>query len=307
MELLFGLVQGVLGFGFSLIMIIFKLILAFIAGTVATYKHRNGLIWGVLTFIFPWAILILPFIPKKYPKFTGNLAQHDAFKGRNPVIASIMALSAMVAKAGGNITKEEIAVVKEFVTRYFGVAREELNQYGDAFDYGKNHPEEYQEFTTIITNFYAGRDMRIAISYLLVSIAMQNGTISDAEDTLIRTILAQLGISTYEYASIKNSFNQQYQYYGYEQSGSYNSQGGFGGQGFGDNSGALIKKYSEVLGVSEDATMAEIKKAYRRLVKEYHPDKLASESMPQDYVEFANQKIREINEAYEYLKSVKEA
>lgn len=307
MELLFGLVQGVLGFGFSLIMIMFKLILAVIAGTLAVYKHRNGLLWGVLTFIFPWTILILPFIPKKYPKFTGNLAGHEAFKGKNPVIASIMALSAIVAKADGNITKEEIATVKEFVTRYFGIGREELNQYGDAFDYGKNHPEEYAEFTRVIINFYAGRDMRIAISYLLISIAMQNGTIPTTQDTLIRNILRELGISEYEYASIKNSFNRQSGYYSYDDYNSYGNQGGYNSQGFGDNKAALTKKYSEVLGVSEDATLAEIKKAYRKLVKEYHPDKLASESMPQDYVEFANQKIREINEAYEYLKGIKEA
>ena len=67
----------------------------------------------------------------------------------------------------------------------------------------------------------------------------------------------------------------------------------------------LVKKYSEVLGVSEEASMAEIKRAYRKLVKEYHPDKLASGSVPPEYIEFANKKIRDINEAYEYLEKVK--
>ena len=67
----------------------------------------------------------------------------------------------------------------------------------------------------------------------------------------------------------------------------------------------LVKKYSEVLGVSPDASLSEIKKAYRKLVKEYHPDKLASGSVPEDYIAFANQKIRDINEAYEYLEKVK--
>ena len=67
----------------------------------------------------------------------------------------------------------------------------------------------------------------------------------------------------------------------------------------------LLKKYSEVLGVSPDASLAEIKKAYRKLVKEYHPDKLASGSIPEEYIAFANQKIREINEAYEYLEKMK--
>ena len=66
------------------------------------------------------------------------------------------------------------------------------------------------------------------------------------------------------------------------------------------------RDYYEVLGVGKDADAKEIKKAYRKLVKEYHPDKMAAESMPEDYAKFANQKIIEINEAYEYLKNLRE-
>ena len=69
----------------------------------------------------------------------------------------------------------------------------------------------------------------------------------------------------------------------------------------------LIKKYSEVLGVSEQADMSEIKRAYRKLVKQYHPDQQAADSMPDNYRNFAEQKIIEVNEAYEYLKKVKQA
>ena len=65
------------------------------------------------------------------------------------------------------------------------------------------------------------------------------------------------------------------------------------------------RDYYEVLGIGKEASDDEIKKAYRKLVKEYHPDKLAADSVPPDYIEFANQKIRDINEAYEYLEKVK--
>lgn len=53
----------------------------------------------------------------------------------------------------------------------------------------------------------------------------------------------------------------------------------------------------EVLGVKENATEAEIKAAYRELVKKYHPDKYQNNPL----ADLAEEKLREVNEAYDYL------
>lgn len=53
----------------------------------------------------------------------------------------------------------------------------------------------------------------------------------------------------------------------------------------------------EVLGISEDATEEEIKKAYRQLVKKYHPDQYQNNPLG----ELAQEKLREVNEAYDYI------
>lgn len=299
MEYLFGMIQSILGFGFSLITMIFTLILAAIIAGIAFFKGRSPLLWGIIGFFFPWIIFIMPFIPRKIPKFSGELRYHEAFKGRNPVIASIMALAAIVAKSDGNISREEITLIKQFVVRYFGLTYEAINEYAEAFEYGKDHPDSYKEFTRMITSYYNRRDIIIAISYLLVSITMQDGKeMSELGDQKIRLILGELGVSSYEYQSIKNSFIRGQNTYNYGQAGA--------GSSFAQNNESLTKKYCQVLGVDEHASFQEIKKAYRKLVKEYHPDKMASESMPEDYTKFANQKIIEINEAYEYLKNLKE-
>ncbi|MBU3810924.1 MAG: TerB family tellurite resistance protein [Candidatus Niameybacter stercoravium] len=307
MSYLFGLIQSIFSFGFTLITMIFTIILAFVIAGIAAFKGRNPLFWGILGFFFPWIIFIMPFIPRKVPKFTGDLRYHEAFRGKNPVVASIMALSAIVAKSDGNISRDEIKVVKQFVVKTFGLSYEALNSYAGAFEYGKNHPEDYKEFTRMITSYYNRRDILVAIAYLLVKITMQDGTsMSAAEDEQVRSILAELGISMYEYESIKASFRQErynYDYSNYGQHG-YNqsNSSGFRTQG----AQSLTKKYADVLGVDENASLSEIKKAYRKLVKEYHPDKMAAESMPKEYADFANQKIIEINEAYEYLKNLRE-
>lgn len=294
--MLLELIMGILGIGFSLIAMIFKIILAMIVGGIAGFKHRNALLWGGAALFFPWIFFIIIFMPKKYPRLSGVLSQEEAFRGKNPVIASIMALSAMIAKADGSVSKEEISFIKKFISSHFGIFGEELNSYEGAFKYGKQHPEAYKEFTRILREFYVRRDVVIAIAYLFVSIGMQGESISDATEQLVKKILIELGISEYEYNSIKNSFTHQQNYYGGQSS--YTSH---------ESQLDLVKKYCKVLGVDENANMTEIKKAYRKLVKEYHPDKLASESMPKEYEEFANKKIIEINEAYEYLKKIKEA
>ncbi|PHV72251.1 hypothetical protein CS063_01890 [Sporanaerobium hydrogeniformans] len=304
MNLIFALLQAIIGLSVGLVTLVFRLVLTVLAVMVAVYKHRNPWLWGMAVLIFPWTVLILFLLPKHYPSIPSHLKQEEAFRGKNPVIASIMALAAIVAKSDGAITRQEIDLLKKFISRQFGITGTELNAYASSFDYGKSHPEEYQIFTQIIRDFYNRRDVMISIAYLLVAIAMQDGEVSSKEDIQIRKIILELGVSEYEYKSIKNSFTYQESYSYYQGNRGYN-QGSHQGYDFGQNKENLLKKYSEVLGVSEEAPMAEVKKAYRKLVKEYHPDKLAAESMPGDYVKFANEKIRQINEAYEYLKNVK--
>lgn len=55
----------------------------------------------------------------------------------------------------------------------------------------------------------------------------------------------------------------------------------------------------KVLGVTKDASDAEIKKAYRRLMSRHHPDKLVSKGMPEEMVRLANERTQEIRKAYE--------
>ena len=57
-----------------------------------------------------------------------------------------------------------------------------------------------------------------------------------------------------------------------------------------------------VLGVSANTTNAEIKKAYRRLLSQHHPDKLVSKGLPEEMMKIATQRTHEIRQAYEKIK-----
>jgi DnaJ like chaperone protein len=56
------------------------------------------------------------------------------------------------------------------------------------------------------------------------------------------------------------------------------------------------------LGLKEDASAQEIKKAYRKLVSQYHPDKLVSQGLPEEMMEMSKKRVREINAAYDKIK-----
>ena len=65
---------------------------------------------------------------------------------------------------------------------------------------------------------------------------------------------------------------------------------------------AAIKEAYEVLGVAKGAPDAEVKKAYRRLMNQHHPDKLVAKGLPEEMIKLANEKTQQIKEAYELVK-----
>jgi DnaJ like chaperone protein len=59
------------------------------------------------------------------------------------------------------------------------------------------------------------------------------------------------------------------------------------------------------LGLKSAASDAEVKKAYRKLVSQYHPDKLVSRGLPEEMMEIAKTRVGEINVAYEQIKAAR--
>jgi DnaJ like chaperone protein len=68
------------------------------------------------------------------------------------------------------------------------------------------------------------------------------------------------------------------------------------------HSGNELKVAYGVLGVTENATDAELKKAYRRLMSQHHPDKLVAKGLPEEMMRIAKEKTQEIQTAYDKVK-----
>jgi DnaJ like chaperone protein len=61
----------------------------------------------------------------------------------------------------------------------------------------------------------------------------------------------------------------------------------------------------QALGIDDSATDAEIKKAYRKLMSENHPDKLMGQGLPEDMIALATERSQEIQTAYELIKKAR--
>lgn len=70
-----------------------------------------------------------------------------------------------------------------------------------------------------------------------------------------------------------------------------------------DNGKMDLKKACQILEIPLDADLETIQNSYRRLIKEYHPDKV--QNMGKEIRKLAEQKTIEINQAYEFIKNIK--
>ncbi|OOB77067.1 MAG: hypothetical protein BEN19_02540 [Epulopiscium sp. Nuni2H_MBin003] len=292
MELLYNILFGIIGLGLSLIELVFKLIVALIAGLIITYKRKSCgsfLLAFIIVYMYPLAILLTIFIPKKVYRLDREIRNDPAFKTVDPIVASAFALSGIIAKVDGQVSKDEVRKAKTYLGEFFRLDEQSIHQFEEAFSYGKNNPTQYNLFADFLARSVPHMTKH-QIFYMLMLIVMKDDKTIDSicEEMLIK-IAGSMFISQPEYEFLKAQAT---------------GMGGYASNSY-ESKEDLIKKYSNVLGVSEDATLQEIKKAYRKLAKEYHPDKFADGSRPQSYVDMAKNKIVEINEAYEYLQKVK--
>lgn len=63
----------------------------------------------------------------------------------------------------------------------------------------------------------------------------------------------------------------------------------------------MLREAYQILAVSSDASDAEVKKAYRRLMSQHHPDKLIAKGLPPEMIKMATQKTQQIKKAYEQI------
>ncbi|MHA2781627.1 co-chaperone DjlA [Vibrio harveyi] len=212
-----------------------------------------------------------------------------------------------VAKAKGQVTKEEIQLASTMMDR-MSLHGEQRRAAQDAFREGKESDFPLEEVLVRVKISSAGRfDLLQFFLELQISAAFADGSIHPSERSVLHKIARGLGFSSEQ---LERRLNMQ------EAAFRFQSQGGFHGQQQGQyqSSGAGWQQASQadqladaykILDVSSDADGKTVKRAYRKLMNEHHPDKLMAKGLPPEMMNVAKEKSQEIQNAYDLIKKMK--
>jgi DnaJ-domain-containing protein 1 len=264
-----------------------------------------GIVIGVLMllntgniFLFFWPILIGYFLNSISLQNTKNEKYKNrynyAYLSNNRVfINSFSILSAKVTIANG-VNKMIVNQVKNFTIEIFGMenAKIVMRQYKYFVENGINRDELNSIYNDIRINFNVNeRDFLVKI---LFKIEIYDGMSKRGLDT-IKEIADNIGANFIEYEIYSRLFTGG----GYYQRESSYDRGYYNNH-VKQEDRVDIKECYKILGVSESSSDEEIKKRYRTLCKEYHPDKTInhSEKLRKDYED----KLKKIIEAYQEIR-----
>ena len=196
-----------------------------------------------------------------------------------------------IAKADGKVTQDEIQVAEQIFT-HMKFNQEQRNAAIALFNKGKQDDFNLDE---VLAQFKKECGRKITLIQMFMQIQLQaayaDGTKDPAEDKILKEICLALGYPVAMLSQLEAMlFAQRRQY-----SDGANQT----------TSPSDIENAYKVIGVSKNDSDAEIKKAYRRLMNQHHPDKLTSKGLPEEMIQIATDKSQEIQKAYQLIKKVR--
>ncbi|MBE8167342.1 MAG: co-chaperone DjlA [Shewanella sp.] len=202
---------------------------------------------------------------------------------------STFAVMGHVAKSSGQVTEIDIRIATMLMQqmRLQGDAKRDAQ---NAFREGK---QADFDLDTCLQNFrqIAGRRTELLKMFLEIQIqtALADGELHPKEQQVLSVIAKQLGFSQQQLDSMLERWKAEFKF---QQSSA------------GTNTTSEADAY-QLLGLTESSSDKDIKRAYRKLMNEHHPDKLVAKGLPKEMMELANRKAQDIQTAYDKIKQTR--
>jgi DnaJ like chaperone protein len=223
----------------------------------------------------------------------GPFLSHDASeveKIQSAFFAAVFSMAGHIAKADGHVNRQEIALI-ESVMQQMHLNAQQKKAAISMFQKGKEPDFPAQE---VLEQFrrecHRRRNLLQMFLEILVATAMADGNLHSTERHVLDATASALGFSEFEYQQILRRQQASQHMHAKAQT----------------PAAALADAY-KILGLTKSATDDEVKKAYRRLMNQHHPDKLVAKGLPQEMMELASKKTMEIKAAYELIKESRAA
>ena len=181
----------------------------------------------------------------------------------------VIALGAKMAKADGVVTRDEVAAFRQV----FQVPKAEIENVARVFNLAKRDTAGYEAYAGQLAQLFGPHSKTLEdVLDGLFHIAKADGVVHPAELRFLSHVARRFGYAEADFARISARHVKP------------------------DESDAYV-----VLGVSRETSDNEIKKSYRALVRENHPDQLVARGVPEEFVVIANERLARINDAYDRI------
>ncbi|HHJ80922.1 MAG TPA: co-chaperone DjlA [Candidatus Tenderia electrophaga] len=192
-----------------------------------------------------------------------------------------------LAKADGRVSEEEIALARQVMQR-MGLSAEVQRQAMQLFAQGK---EPDFDLDAVLQKLHQATRGRMNLIQMFIEIQLgvgyADGTLKTAERDLLLRICDRLGFPVEAFERLEAMIQAEIHHH----------KGG--------SQGPTLEDAYAILSIEESATDAEVKRAYRRLTSQHHPDKLAAKGLPPEMMKLAQEKTHEIRTAYEKIRETR--
>jgi DnaJ like chaperone protein len=205
---------------------------------------------------------------------------------------STFSVMGYIAKANGQVTQHEIAFANAYMDK-LGLKAELRQQAQEAFRDGKTTGFPLEERLAKLKATVGNRpDLLLLFLEIQIQVAFADGELDVDERQALHRIAKVLGYSANELDHLLEMIIA---------GASFHQQGGYQGNNKANASKSQIGNAYKVLGVDQQTPERDIKKAYRKLMAQHHPDKLVAKGLPPEMMEIAKQKTQDIQAAYELV------
>ena len=259
-----------------------------------------GLLWGG-----PFGALLGAFIgswihrnyinPRQYRQQAGYRG-YNRQRAQSAFFRASFLVMGRIAKADGRVSEDEIQMASA-IMREMRLSEDQRQAAIELFNQGKNPSTDISEALTEFRRVAGSSTLIPMFLEIQLQAAYADGGLTQAERAVFRHICDQLGVSQLSFELLHKRFQAQQSYYhhaGQQQSG---------GSSWSRPGRDELKQAYEILGVDPSATDAEVKRAYRKLMSQHHPDKLVAKGLPEEMMEVAKQKTQEIQGAYDHIRN----
>lgn len=194
----------------------------------------------------------------------------------NEFVSLLVQILVHIAKIDGQVTREELQTIENFFRVSLRYNADQLLWVKELIKEANQNPSDLGELLTRFKSQFA-YEPRLILLELIFQVIYSGTKVVDPEIEVARRIAVFLEITAHDLQTIHARYTQRFRQQASQEDRCY-----------------------EVLGVSRGATPEEIKKAYRTLSMQYHPDKVSH--LGEEFKRVAEEKMKEINAAYQYFK-----